>query len=89
VFNALIKSALTLIVIVGTSASSLAQSPVGTPNGGSAGAGISAISGIPPGPANADGLNNSIADPSGIRNALKIAAPPPPIISVPKVPTFQ
>jgi hypothetical protein len=89
VFDALIKSALTLIVIVGMSTSSLAQSPVGTPNAGSAGAGISAISGIPPGPANADGLNNSIADPSGVRNAFKVAAPPPPTITVPKVPSYQ
>jgi hypothetical protein len=31
------------------------------------------VSGIPPGPANARGLNGSISDPSGIGNAAKVA----------------
>ena len=31
------------------------------------------VSGIPPGPANARGLNGSISDPSGIGNAAKMA----------------
>ncbi len=88
-FNASIKLALALMVILGMSASSFAQSAVGTPNAGSAGAGMSAINGIPSGPANADGINNTISDPSGLRNAFKVAAPPPPSISVPVVPTFQ
>jgi hypothetical protein len=35
------------------------------------------VSGIPPGPANANGLNGSIRDPSGIGNAPKM--PPPPL----------
>jgi hypothetical protein len=85
-FNASIKLALALMVILGMSAASFAQSAVGTPNAGSAGAGMSAINGIPSGPANAYGING---DPSGLRNAFKVAAPPPPSISVPTVPTFQ
>ena len=36
------------------------------------------VSGIPPGPANINGLNNAGRDPSGIGNAAKIAPLPPP-----------
>ena len=36
------------------------------------------VSGIPPGPANARGLNGSISDPSGIGNAAKVAPLRPP-----------
>jgi len=39
------------------------------------------VSGIPPGPANARGLNGSINDPSGIGNAARVPAIPPPAIS--------
>ena len=45
------------------------------------------VSGIPPGPGNARGLNGSISDPSGIGNAARIPAPPPPSIAVPVVPS--
>src|SRR5260370_8263485 len=38
------------------------------------------VSGIPPGPANARGLNGSVNDPSGIGNAARMPAiPSPPI----------
>jgi hypothetical protein len=56
---------------------------------GEAGAGTSPITGIPPGPANPDGLNNVIADPSGIGNASKMAPLPPPHITVPEIPRFK
>jgi hypothetical protein len=36
------------------------------------------VSGIPPGPANARGLNGSVSDPSGIGNAAKVAPLPQP-----------
>jgi len=36
------------------------------------------VSGIPPGPANARGLNGSVNDPSGIGNAARVPALPPP-----------
>jgi hypothetical protein len=35
------------------------------------------VSGIPPGPANARGLNGSVSDPSGIGNARIPSLPPP------------
>jgi hypothetical protein len=46
------------------------------------------VSGIPPGPANARGLNGSVSDPSGIGNAAKVPAIPPPVISPAPVPTL-
>jgi hypothetical protein len=52
------------------------------------GAGDAGVSGIPRGPGSAGGLNNSVNDPSGIGNAARIAAPPPPSAAVPAVPSF-
>jgi hypothetical protein len=43
------------------------------------------VSGIPKGPGNVGGLNNSINDPSGAGN--RIAAPPPPSMAVPTMPS--
>ena len=48
----------------------------GTPNAGSTGAGSAAISGVPSGPANFGGINNSLNDPSGTGNAAKSPNPP-------------
>src|SRR3954451_19327706 len=45
------------------------------------------VSGIPRGPGSAGGLNNSVNDPSGIGNAARIPAPPPPSLAVPTVPS--
>ena len=45
------------------------------------------VSGIPRGPGSIGGLNNSIHDPSGIGNAARIPAPPPPSTAVPVVPS--
>jgi hypothetical protein len=42
-----------------------------------------------PGPANARGLNGSIGDPSGIGNAPKVPAIPPPAIRPVPVPTLS
>ena len=56
---------------------------------GAAGAGTLPISGIPLGPANVGGLNNAMADPSGIGNASRMAPLPPPHIAVPVVPQFK
>src|ERR1700682_2625413 len=47
------------------------------------------VSGIPPGPANARGLNGSVSDPSGIGNAAKVPAIPPPVIPPVPVPTLS
>jgi hypothetical protein len=43
---------------------------------GSAGVGNVPISGVPRGPGNADGLNNTTVDPSGIGNARRMATLP-------------
>jgi hypothetical protein len=56
---------------------------------GEAGMGNIPISGIPPGPANLGGMNNVIADPSGIANASKMAPLPPPRITIPTIPQFK
>lgn len=45
------------------------------------------VSGIAPGPGNARGLNGSVNDPSGIGNAARVPAIPPPAISPPAIPT--
>jgi hypothetical protein len=52
-----------------------AGSPAGTPSAGAAGAGSSAVNGIPPGPGRPGGVNNSVSDPSGIGNAAKVTPP--------------
>ena len=53
---------------------------------GSAGTGNVPISGIPRGPGNAGGLNNSTVDPSGIGNASRMATLPQAHIGVPTQP---
>ncbi len=45
------------------------------------------VSGIPPGPANINGLNNSVADPSGIGNAARMP-PLPRFDPVPVTPSY-
>ena len=47
------------------------------------------VSGIAPGPANARGPNGSVNDPSGIGNAAKVPAIPPPAISPVNPPTVS
>ena len=47
------------------------------------------VSDIPPGPGNARGLNGSISDPSGIGNAAKVPAIPPPATSPVPIPTLS
>lgn len=45
------------------------------------------VSGIPRGPGNAGGLNNSANDPSGMGNAAKVTPPPPPTTRPPASPS--
>lgn len=56
---------------------------------GYAGMGPIRISGIPLGPANPGGMNNALADPSGIANASKMVPLPPPQITIPAIPQFK
>ncbi len=53
---------------------------------GSAGTGNVPISGIPRGPGNAGGINNSTVDPSGIGNAARMTTLPQPLIEAPTQP---
>ena len=53
---------------------------------GSAAMGNVPISGIPRGPANAGGINNSTVDPSGIGNTARMATLPQPHIDAPTQP---
>jgi hypothetical protein len=77
------KIALALLVLLSAPAASFARTA------GEAGMGNVPISGIAPGPANAGGMNNVTVDPSGIGNASRLAALPPPRITVPVVPRFK
>src|SRR6476620_10789319 len=47
------------------------------------------VSGIPLGPGNARGLNGSVNDPSGIGNAARVPAIPPPTITPVTPPTLS
>ena len=62
----------------GSSAGSSSGSAAGSPSAGSAGAGSQGVTGVPPGPAAPGGLNNAGEDPSGARNASRLASPPAP-----------
>jgi hypothetical protein len=81
--NVSAKIALAFFIFLSAPAASFARMA------GEAGAGNLPISGIPPGPANVGGLNNAMADPSGIGNASKMAPLPPPHITVPVIPQFK
>jgi hypothetical protein len=80
------KIAFALLLTVATSATSFAQA---ARTAGAAGSGNLAISGTPPGPANAGGMNNVMVDPSGIGNASRVAPLPQPSITVPAIPVFK
>ena len=82
-FNTSAKIALAFFIFLAAPAASFAMMA------GEAGAGNLAISGIPPGPANAGGVNNVLNDPSGIENAAKVPPLPPPHTTVPVVPQFK
>jgi len=67
------RAALTMLALVLLAASAQAQD--------------AGVSGIPPGPANVNGLNNSIADPSGRGNAARMPPLPHPD-PVPVTPSY-
>ena len=82
--NTSAKIALALFIFLAAPAASFAMMA------GEAGAGNLPISGIPLGPANAGGMNNTLADPSGIENAYKVAPlPRPHIAAAPVIPKFK
>jgi hypothetical protein len=96
--NASVKIAIALFMFLISSAASFARGGHGGGHAGfggmgafsrpagSAGVGNVPISGIPRGPANAGGINNSTVDPSGIGNAARMATLPQPQITAPTPP---
>jgi hypothetical protein len=83
------KFAIALFLVLATPAASFARGgggPAAAGNSGSAAAGTAA------GRASAAAIGTAtsvLVDPSGIGNASKVAAPPPPKISVPAIPQFK
>jgi len=91
VANRALKIAIALSIVLTPPAASFARGGHGGHGGfarpaGSAGTGNVPISGIPRGPANAGGMNNTAVDPSGIGNAAKMATLPQPHIAAPTQP---
>jgi hypothetical protein len=87
--NTSLKIAFAVLLMLGTPAASFAQ--FASPRvAGAAGSGNVPISGIPPGPANAGGMNNVMVDPSGVGNASRMASLPAPHITAPvPIPRFK
>ena len=90
--NSALKIAIALSVVLTPPAASFARGGHGGHGGfaraaGSAGTGNVPISGIPRGPGNAGGLNNATINPSGLRNASRIAPLPQPHIAAPMQPS--
>ena len=82
-----LKIAIAVSIVLTPPAASFARGGHGGHGGfaraaGSAGTGNVPISGIPRGPANAGGLNNSTVDPSGIGNAFRMGPRPQPNMAV-------
>ena len=84
--NTSTKIALALVIALAVPAAASAQ--FGR-TAGRVGSGNVPISGIPPGPGNAGGMNNTAVDPSGIGNASRMAPLPQPRISAPVIPKFK
>src|SRR5712664_2247856 len=84
--NASVKVAIALFIFLTPPAASFARGGHGGGHAGSAGMGNVPISGIPRGPANAGGIDNSTVDPSGIGNAARMATLPQPHIAAPTQP---
>jgi hypothetical protein len=92
--NRTMKIAVALCIVSTPPAASFARGGGGHGGGhggfgrlaGSAGTGNVPISGIPRGPGNAGGINNSTVDPSGIGNAARMATLQQPHIAAPTQP---
>ena len=83
--NTSVKVAIALFMVLATPAASFAR------GGGGRGGGAAAMGGSRPNAALGAqiGAAGMLADPSGVGNASKVAAPPPPRISVPAIPQFK
>ncbi len=80
-----VKIAIALFMVLAIPAASFAR------GGGAPSGGATATGNLGGGRPNAGALNSALSntDPSGVRNAPRIAAPPPPRISVPTIPKFK
>jgi hypothetical protein len=82
-----VKVAIALFMVLAIPVASFAR------GGGARGGGSAATGNLGGGRPNAGALNSALsnapADPSGVGNAAKVAAPPPPRISVPTIPQFK
>jgi hypothetical protein len=79
--NTTTKFAIALFLVLATPAASFAQ-----------GGGSAATGNLGGGRPNAGALNSALsnlADPSGVGNAARVTAPPPPRISAPTIPQFK
>src|SRR5260370_561547 len=86
-----LKIAIAVSIVLTPPAASFARGGHGGHGGfarpaGSAGTGNVPISGIPRGPANAGGMNNTAGDPPGLGNRAKRAKLPQPTITAPAQP---
>jgi hypothetical protein len=85
--NTSVKVAIALLMVLAIPAASFAR------GGGARGGGSAAMGNLGGGRANAGALNGALGsmsvDPSGVGNAARVAAPPPPRISVPTIPQFK
>jgi hypothetical protein len=83
--NTSMKVAIALFLVLATPAASFAR------GGGGRGGGGAAMGGSRPNAALGAqiGAAGMLANPSGVGNASRVAAPPPPRISVPAIPQFK
>ena len=85
--NTSVKVAIALFMVLAIPSVSLAR------GGGARGGGSAATGNLGGGRPNAGALNSALSnapvDPSGVGNAARVAAPPPPRISAPTIPQFK
>jgi hypothetical protein len=84
-----VKVAIALFMVLATPAASIARvGAAGMGHSGGVGA-TGEIGGARPNAATLGALENMSVDPSGVGNAARVAAPPPPRITVPAIPQFK
>ena len=85
--NTSVKVAIALFMVLAIPAASFAR------GGGARGGGLAATGNLGGSRPNAGALNSALSnapvDPGGVGSAARVAAPPPPRISVPTIPQFK
>ena len=85
--NTSVKVAIALFMVLATPAASFARGGGGGRGGGSSAMGN--LGGSRPNAGAQIGTQQMLTDPSGVGNASRVAAPPPPRISAPTIPQFK